>query len=47
MRLLSLFQSVNTTEVHLRHIYEKTGSQGRYALIALCNYDSHGKHKYK
>jgi DNA-binding CsgD family transcriptional regulator len=39
--------TVNTTEVHLRHIYEKTGSQGRYALIALCNYDALGKHKYK
>jgi hypothetical protein len=29
------------------YVYEKTGSQGRYALIALCNYDALGKHKYK
>jgi DNA-binding CsgD family transcriptional regulator len=27
--------TVNTTEVHLRHIYQKTGAPGRYALIAL------------
>ncbi|MDR0909419.1 MAG: helix-turn-helix transcriptional regulator [Spirochaetaceae bacterium] len=36
----SLGIKLNTTDVHLRHIYEKTGTQGRFALMSLCTYDA-------
>jgi DNA-binding CsgD family transcriptional regulator len=33
----------NTVDVHLRHVYGKTGAQGRFALMSLCTNDTLGR----